>query len=194
MDFSKKIYNLQSLKNTLSASTRVGLFGGSFNPAHIGHLEISKYALSKLNLDYVIWLVAEQNPLKAKYKTSFQDRCELAAKFIDDQRILVSNIEKEIASMNSFFTINFFCRLFPKTSFTWMMGADCLQEFHLWEGYNHFTDLVDLAIFDRPGYSNHMESGENIKELLKNSSHRVIFCKDKMIDISSTEIRRKLGD
>lgn len=194
MDFSKKLYNLQSLKDTLSSSTRVGLFGGSFNPAHIGHIEISKYALSALDLDYVIWLVAEQNPLKEKYNASFQERCAQAQSLVDDDRILVSNLEKEISSTNSFCTINFFCNKFPKIDFTWMMGADCLQEFHLWEEYNHFTDLVDLAIFDRPGYSNYMESGDNIKELLKNPSHRVIFCKDKMIDISSTEIRRKLGD
>lgn len=194
MDFSKKIYNLQSLKDILSSGDRVGLFGGSFNPAHMGHLAISKYAMRALKLDYVIWLVAEQNPLKEKYKTNFQTRCIEAAKFVDDDRILVSNVEAEIGSANSFFTINFFCTSFPKITFTWMMGADCLKDFHLWEEYNHFTDLVDLAIFDRPGYSSYMESGDNIKELLKNPSYRVIFCKDKMIDISSTEIRRKLGD
>lgn len=194
MESSKKIYNLQSLKDTLSHSIRVGLFGGSFNPAHVGHLEISKYGLSVLNLDYVIWLVAEQNPLKVKYNTSFEDRCIHASEFIDDNKILVSNVESEIKSQNSFSTIEFFCDSFPSIRFTWMMGADCLKDFHLWENYNHFTDLVDLAIFDRPGYSVYMEDGDNIKELLKNPSHRVIFCKDKMIDVSSTEIRRKLGD
>ncbi len=192
MDSNNKIYNLQSLKNILKNKLRVGLFGGSFNPAHIGHLEISKYALSKLNLDYVIWLVAVQNPLKEKYKTSFSTRCIDAAKFTNHDRILVSDIEYEINSPNSFFTIDFFCRTFKDIEFTWMMGADCLESFYLWENYSKFTQLVDIAIFDRPGYSKFIESSNDTKELLKNSVHRILFCREKMIDISSTEIRETL--
>lgn len=185
---------MQSLKKILAGSKRVGLFGGSFNPAHIGHLEISKYALTFLNLDYIIWLVTPQNPLKPPYKTNYQDRCNQSLSIIDQPNLLISNIEQEIHSKHSYDTIDFFYKTFSSIDFTWIMGVDCLKEFHLWEHHNEFTNLVDIAIFDRPGYSSYMESTVAGKELLKNAKKRVIFCQDKMIDISSSAIRAKSHD
>lgn len=194
MNSNNKIYNLQSLKEILANAKKVGLFGGSFYPAHIGHLEISKYAIDFLELDYVIWLVSPQNPLKPKYKTNLQDRCLYAESIVDSPKIIVSDVEKEIKSKYTFDTIEFFCNTFPKISFTWMMGVDCLETFHLWEQYENFTNFVDIAIFDRPGYTNLMESSLAGKELLKNMNNRVIFCHNKKIDISSSAIRAKTND
>lgn len=194
MDSNKKIHNLQSLKKILHGAKKVGLFGGSFNPAHIGHLEISKYALNFLKLDYIIWLVTPQNPSKPPYETSLQDRCNYALAIIDQPKILVSDIEQEIHAKYSYDTIDFFCKTFATINFTWIMGVDCLKEFHLWEHYNKFTQLVNIAIFDRPGYPDYMTSTIAGNELLKNSPNRVIFCQDKMIDISSSAIRAKSHD
>ena len=191
MDSNKKIYNLQSLKQILAGAKKVGLFGGSFYPAHIGHLEMSRYALDALELDYVIWIVSPQNPIKPPYKTSLEDRSLYAASIIDSPKILVSNIEQEIKSKYTYDTIEFFCRSFPKIAFTWMMGIDCLKTFHLWEHYQDFTNLIDIAILERPGYENYLESTLYGKELLKNMNNRVIFCHNKMIDISSSAIRAK---
>lgn len=194
MESNKKIHNLQSLKKTLQNSNKVGLFGGSFYPAHVGHLEISKYALSFLDLDYILWIVAEQNPLKPPYKMDLASRCDYALRLNDEPKILITDIEKEINSKYSYETIKFFYYTFPKTKFTWIMGVDCLKEFHLWQHYKEFSDLVDIAIFDRPGYQSYMESTIAGKELLKSSKNRVIFCQDKMIDISSSAIRAKSYD
>jgi nicotinate-nucleotide adenylyltransferase len=172
---------------------RVGLLGGSFNPAHIGHLEISKYALRELNIDYVLWLVTSQNPLKPPYKMSLVERANYALQIADDPRILISRLEEEIKGTCTYDTLLYLRKNFPKTNFTWLMGADCLAQFHLWEHFDQFTKIVNIAIFNRKGASEYLEStvaGKMLqKESLKNNQFRVIFCHNELVDISSTEIR-----
>lgn len=195
MHSNNKIYDLQSLKDLLACSGRnIGLFGGSFNPAHNGHIAMSEYGMLSLHLDYVIWLVSPQNPFKPKYKKSLEERSNYAASIIEDDKILVSTMEVEIDSKYTFQTIEFFCSNFKHHNFTWMMGADCLESFHLWENYDKFMELVDIAIFDRPGYSYYQKNTVCIKELMKNHKHRIIFCKNELVNISSTEIRAKYND
>ncbi|MES2214441.1 MAG: hypothetical protein V4485_00265 [Pseudomonadota bacterium] len=190
-----KIYLLQDLKRVLlnnpgaaNEIKKIGLFGGSFNPAHIGHLEISKYAIDELGMDYAIWLVAEQNPLKPPYEHDLQSRAAFASKLAEHNRILVSIMESEIKSKCTYDTLLFFIQNFPKLDFTWLMGADCLFNFHLWENFDKFTDIVDIAIFNR---SNSEDPKKTIagKELLKKRKHHVVFCNNEQIDISSTSIR-----
>lgn len=154
---------------------------------------MSKYALDKLGLDLVIWLVVPQNPLKSSYKTSLQERARYAAEVAKDERILVSTLEEDIKSQNTYNTLVYLRKTFPSTEFTWLMGADCLARFHEWENFDKFTNLVNIAIFNRKGSEDYQTStiaGRVLqKESLKNNQFHVLFCDNKLVDISSTEIR-----
>jgi nicotinate-nucleotide adenylyltransferase len=189
MNYSSAALDLQLLNYK-----RVGLLGGSFNSAHVGHLEMSKYALRELKLDYVIWLVASQNPLKAPYKMSLEERATYAKQVATDPRIIVPSLEEDIKSPYTYDTLLYLRKTFPTTHFTWLMGADCLEQFHLWEHFDEFTKIVDVAIFNRKGADNYINStigGRALqKESLKNNQFRVILCNNDLVDISSTEIRK----
>lgn len=198
MHFTRKIYNLQDLKNTLhnnSSNTikNIGLLGGSFNPAHIGHLKISQYALSELGMDYIIWLIAEQNPLKPPYKWTLQERAEFANHAANHPQILVSTAEIDIGSKCTYDTLLFLVHSFPNINFVWLMGVDCIAQFHLWENFDKFTEIVEIAIFDRTCDVDVKNSIAG-KELLKKRKHRVVFCTNKKINISSTAIRTAKHD
>lgn len=184
-----KIYNLQDLRATLSKGYhKIGLLGGSFNPAHTGHLEISKYAINELGLDCVIWLVAEQNPLKPGYEQTLQERASFANQVANHSKIIVSTMETEIHSKCTYDTLMFFVQNLPNLEFTWLMGADCIAQFHLWENFDKFADIMNMAIFARTGYENTTDSIA-WKELLKKHKYSIIFCTNTKIDISSTKIR-----
>ncbi len=185
--------NQKALDLQLLNRKKVGLLGGSFNPAHTGHLEMSKYAIDKLGLDHVIWLVTPQNPLKPPYAKTLEERAEYAAEVANKAPIIVSIIEKDIKSTCTYDTLLYFRKSFPETEFTWLMGGDCLGQLHLWEHFDEFTNLMNIAIFNRTSTSGYVEStigGKFLKkESLKNNQFRVIFCDNKLVDISSTEIR-----
>ena len=152
MKNTPNLYNLQALKQMQLDGKKIGLLGGSFNPPHAGHLAISQRAL-ELGLDYVLWLVVPQNPLKPPYESSLEKRAELASILASKEpHIVISTLEEEIKTTNSYDTIRYLTSHFPKTYFIWIMGVDCLKEFHLWENYDKFPELVDIMIFNRKGY------------------------------------------
>lgn len=192
MNYNPKKLNLQLLNNK-----NIGLLGGSFNPAHTGHLEMSKYALHKLSLDLIIWLVVPQNPLKPPYEMSLEERASYAAKVADHERIVVSTLEDEIKSRNTYDTLVYLRKTYHDTKFTWLMGADCLERFHEWENFDKFTNLVNVAIFNRKGCAKYLTStvaGRSLKkESLKNNQFHVLFCDNELVDISSTEIRASIN-
>lgn len=188
MNYNHKQLNLQLLNDK-----RVGLLGGSFNPAHAGHLAMSEYSIDNLNLDLVIWLVVPQNPLKPSYAKSLEERELYANVIANHEKILVSTLEEEIKSKNTYDTLVYLHNACPNTQFTWLMGADCLAKFHEWENYDKFTKLVNIAIFNRRGSEEYKATtiAERMlqKESLKNNGSRVFFCDNELVDISSTEIR-----
>ncbi len=112
---------------------RVGLLGGSFNPAHAGHRHISLEALKRLDLDEVWWLVAPQNPLKpARGMAPFKTRLGAAAKLADDRRIKVLDLEAQLGTHYTVDTLAALQRRFPRTRFVWLMGADNLAQIRHW--------------------------------------------------------------
>lgn len=118
---------------------RVGLLGGSFNPPHEGHVHISQAALKGLYLDAVWWLVTPQNPLKSEKPLSLEDRIALSETLIDDPRIIVSDLERQIGTNITYRTIKNIKRHFPKTDFVWISGMDNARSLHTW---NHWKDLL----------------------------------------------------
>ena len=129
--------------------------GGSFNPAHGGHLHISRLALSRLGLDEVWWLVSPQNPLKpASGMALFAARLRQAETFAaDDPRIRVSDIEARLGIAYTADTVLALRRRFPRTRFVWLMGGDNLVQFPYWRRWQAIFRAVPIAVFARPGSS-----------------------------------------
>lgn len=137
----------------VAAGLRIGLLGGSFNPAHEGHLHISDTAMKKLGLDYVWWLVSPQNPLKPTVGMAplAQRLAFAAAKFENHRRIFVVDIERELRTHYTIDTITKLQRRFPHVQFIWLMGSDSLVSFRRWRRWQDILKRVPVAVVTRPG-------------------------------------------
>ena len=136
------------------APRRVGILGGSFNPAHAGHLEISRTALRRLGLDQVWWLVSPQNPLKPiKGMAPLEERLRSARTLAKDPRIRVTSLEHELRTQYTADTLAALRRRFPHTQFVWLMGADNLADISRWERWTQIFEAMPVAVLARPSYS-----------------------------------------
>jgi nicotinate-nucleotide adenylyltransferase len=132
---------------------RIGLLGGSFNPAHAAHREISLTALKRLRLDQVWWLVTPGNPLKdAADLPSLKKRVAAATEVAKHPRIEVTGFAGERASAYTIDLLTELKRRFPAVNFVWLMGADNLADFHRWRAWQEIFALMPIAVFDRPGF------------------------------------------
>jgi nicotinate-nucleotide adenylyltransferase len=131
---------------------RIGLMGGSFNPAHEGHLLASRLALRRLKLDRLWWLVTPGNPLKPIDGLQPLAARILAARAIArDPRIALTGFEAEIGAHYTYDSIVWLLRRAPTVRFVWIMGADNLLQFHLWRRWREMAQLLPIAVVDRPG-------------------------------------------
>ncbi|MDP9127816.1 MAG: nicotinate-nucleotide adenylyltransferase [Pseudomonadota bacterium] len=136
------------------AGRRIGLLGGSFNPAHDGHRFISLYAIKQLRLDQVWWLVSPQNPLKsAKGMASLKSRCAMAATIARHPKIVVTALEAELRTRYTADTLRVLRQRFPRTRFVWLMGADNLQQITAWNRWTEIFRLMPIAVLRRPTYA-----------------------------------------
>jgi nicotinate (nicotinamide) nucleotide adenylyltransferase/ribosome silencing factor RsfS/YbeB/iojap len=137
-------------------SRRIGLLGGSFNPAHRGHLHLSLTALKRLDLDEVWWLVSPQNPLKpVAGMAPFAERLDQARQVASGhRRIRVTDIENRLGgSRYTVDTLKALRRRFPRLCFVWLMGGDNLIQIRHWERWTEIFRMVPIAVFDRPSYA-----------------------------------------
>jgi nicotinate-nucleotide adenylyltransferase len=133
---------------------RVGLLGGSFNPAHEGHCHISRAALAALRLDEVWWLVAPQNPLKPiQGMAPFATRLAQAERSCGHPLIRVTGIEAHLGTRYTADSLQALQRRFPKLVFVWLMGADNLQQLPRWRKWTRLFATVPVAVLARPTYS-----------------------------------------
>jgi nicotinate-nucleotide adenylyltransferase len=133
---------------------RVGLLGGSFNPAHAGHRHISVSALRRLALDEVWWLVSPQNPLKpVKGMAPLAKRLAGGRKAARHPRIRVTAIEAALGTRYTADTLDALVGRFPYTRFVWLMGADNLVQLPRWHRWRSIFETVPIAVFDRSPYS-----------------------------------------
>ena len=140
---------------------RIGLLGGSFNPAHAGHREISLAALSRLGLDSVWWLVTPGNPLKdPDAYAPFEERTARARKVAGHPHIVISDFERRKGLQYTVDTLERLTLLHPDTQFVWLMGADSLVAFHHWKDWRRIAELVPIAVFNRPGYADNALKSE----------------------------------
>lgn len=149
-------------------ASRIGLLGGSFNPAHDGHREISLEALKLFGLDAVWWLVTPGNPLKKGVDydyAPYELRLAEARRVADHPRIVVSNFEGRKNLQYTVDTIEALVDLWPQMRFIWLMGADSLEGFHRWRNWRRIASLVPIAVFNRPGHETAALASETAKEL-----------------------------
>lgn len=133
---------------------RIGLLGGSFNPAHRGHRHISLAAIDALGLDELWWLVSPGNPLKADAEdmAPFEARLASAEAMARGSPIRVSAIEQELGTRYTIDTVRALRRLHPQDRFIWLLGSDTLPDFHKWRDYRDLTRILPIAVMPRPGY------------------------------------------
>jgi nicotinate-nucleotide adenylyltransferase len=133
---------------------RIGLFGGSFNPAHIGHYKVALFALQRLQLDWVWWLVTPQNPLKGTSETAaYAKRLAFTRKIARHPKFIVTDIENQMHAKYTAETVAQLKALAPKANFIWIMGADSLANLHRWHHWMDIVNDVPFAVLARPGYS-----------------------------------------
>ena len=133
---------------------RIGLLGGSFNPPHVAHRAISLFAIKRLQLDRVWWLVTPGNPLKDQDGLrDLNERTAAARKMANDPRIDVSCLESVIGTRYTVDTISYLRRRASGLRFVWIMGADNLAQFHRWQNWRRIASEVPMAVIDRPPQS-----------------------------------------
>jgi nicotinate-nucleotide adenylyltransferase len=133
---------------------RIGLLGGSFNPAHRGHRRISLDAMRALGLDEVWWLVSPGNPLKAATRdmAPYEARLASAERVARRSRIRASDFERSEGTRFTIDTLTKLKRRFPQHRFIWLMGSDALPNFHFWKDWRGIARSVPIAVILRPGY------------------------------------------
>jgi len=171
----------------VNKTKKVGIFGGSFDPPHRAHLEISKLAIKKLSLDLVYWCVTKKNPLKKKTFFLLSERIKQSRMMTNKiKKIKVKFFEDKIKSPS---TINLIKYLKLKNStniFFLIIGSDNLIKFHKWKNWKLLTKLIEIVVFSRKDYDKKAKKSVMMKQVKK-----ITFIKNKPINISSTQIRKK---
>ena len=185
---------------------RIGLFGGSFNPVHEGHLHVARLARVKFDLDFIWWLVTPQNPLKdSKITRPYDERFTQVDAYLQGfSRQMPTHLEKELGSTYSYETISGLKNAFPQTDFLWICGMDNAYIFHQWDNWQEIIKMMPIAFIARPPARDLVKSCplrmvETIPHKYETLGAKTDLKKpsiywltgNKMLDISSTEIRNK---
>ena len=128
---------------------RVGLFGGTFDPAHAGHAHVAETALKRLHLDQVWWLATPQNPLKPKSSPLIQ-RLRSARAAARGRKMVITDLETRLGCRYTYQTLRALKRLYPGVHFTFVMGADNLETFRAWRNWREVAAAFPLAVVSRP--------------------------------------------
>jgi nicotinate-nucleotide adenylyltransferase len=129
---------------------KVGLLGGSFDPAHLGHAHVAETARARLGLDGVWWLVSPQNPLKPA-STPLRGRLASAQSVATGPGMIVTDVETKLQTHFTIDTLKALKKRFPGVLFVWLMGADNLAGFEQWRGWQDIARLIPICVVSRPG-------------------------------------------
>jgi len=173
----------------IRSNNKIGIFGGSFDPPHRGHLEISKIAIKKLTLTKLYWCVTKKNPFKTKTLFSLSDRIKQSKDITKKiKKIEIKSFDKKIKSTNTIDLIKYLKKTNKKNSFFLIIGSDNLINFHKWKEWKLLGELTKIVVFSRKNYDIKAKKSVIVKKLKK-----IIFIKNKQINISSTIIRKNLS-
>ena len=189
-----------------TSGQKIGLLGGSFDPAHEGHVHITREALKRFGLDQVWWLVSPGNPLKEQGPAPLDRRMERAQQVMQHPRVQVTDIEAALGTRYTAQTLAKLRQSYPMVRFVWLMGADNLAQFHLWQDWQQIAQTVPMGILARPGqrisarmsraaalYAPYRIPGRHSQLLARADAPAWCFVNVPMHDASSTAIRARGG-
>ena len=169
-------------------NTKIGILGGTFDPAHKGHLVISRIAKKKIKLDYIIWSITRKNPFKKQPKINIEERIKISKKITKKYRFIkIEFLEHKINSKKTIDSIRFLKKINTTLNIFFIMGADNLIKFHKWDQWKEIVKLAKILVFDRQGYKSRSLVSIAAKKIPRN---RWKFIKFKKINISSSQIRK----
>ncbi len=184
----------------------IGLFGGSFDPPHPGHVHVTLEAMKAFGLDRVWWLVSPGNPLKQHGPAPILRRMEAAQALMHHPRVAVTDIETQTGTRATADTLARLRLLYPGVRFVWLMGADNLARFHLWKDWRWIMGNVPVGVVARPGdrisarmsraarvYARYRIDGTARHMLGRADAPAWCFVNVPMVDVSSTQIRSRGG-
>ena len=172
-----------------ASNKTIGLVGGTFDPAHKGHLAITKIAIKKLKLSRVLWVITKKNPFKDNPYFSLYQRLKKAKELTKGiKKIQVIHLDKRVNSSRSINIINYLVNRKKLKNIYFIIGADNLIYFHKWKDWKKIVKLTKLIVFSRKGYDR-KGSKSTVTKYYKN---KITFIKNRHIVISSTKLRKKL--
>ena len=176
------------LENKLiSEKKKIGILGGTFDPAHKGHLEISKQAKKRFGLKNIVWAITKQNPFKDESKSNLKTRMQFAKRIIGkNDFIKVKFYEEKIGSNKTINLIKYLSKE-KQNEIYFIMGADNLINFHKWYKWKSIIKRCNILVFDRQGYK-----AKSLKSVTFNgtSSKYLTFVKFNKVNISSSQLRK----
>ena len=167
---------------------KIGILGGTFDPAHKGHLKISQEAIKKYKLNNVIWTITNKNPFKKKSKINLPNRIKLAKKIIGLNKLIkIKFLEKKIKSNKTIDLINYFKLKNKSFDIYFIMGADNLINFHRWFEWKKISSKCNILVFDRNSYKS-----KSLKSIAykKYNKKRLKYITFKKVNISSSKLRK----
>ena len=172
---------------TLNRKT-IGIFGGSFDPPHKGHVEISKISLKKIKLKKIYWIITKKNPFKKKPFFSLKQRISRSKKAIKRyKKIKILYLDDKIRSSHTIDVINYFRKIKKQKNLCLILGSDNLLNFHKWKSWKKIVKLTKLVVFSRKGYDKKSKESIVVKYLNKKN---IIYINNKLINISSSSIKK----
>ena len=172
---------------TLNRKT-IGIFGGSFDPPHKGHVEISKISIKKIKLKKIYWIITKKNPFKKKPFFSLKQRISRSKKAIKGyKKIKVLYLDDKIKSSHTINVINYFRKIKKQKDLCLILGSDNLLNFHKWKSWKKIVKLTKLIVFSRKGYDKKSKESIVVKYLNKKN---IIYINNKLINISSSGIKK----
>ena len=165
----------------------IGILGGSFDPAHKGHLAISKEASKRFNLKKIIWAITKKNPLKAVSKTPISKRIKDCKKIIGLNSFIKVKFYEDIINSNKTIDLINYLKKNKNLEIFFLMGADNLINFHKWHKSKSITEKCNIIVFDRHGYKKNSLKSKTFKKL---NNKTLTFVKFKKVNISSSQLRK----
>ena len=167
---------------------KIGILGGTFDPAHLGHIAISKEAKKKFNLKSVIWAITNKNPFKKKSKNLLNDRIIFAKKISSkDKFIKIKYFENLTKSNKTFDLISYYLNRNKNIKLYFLMGADCLINFHKWYKWRQIIAKCEIIVFDRFRYKSKSQKSITFRKYNKKGLKFINF---KRVNISSSKLRK----
>ena len=166
---------------------KIGILGGSFDPAHKGHLAISKEASKRLKLKKIIWAITKKNPFKKRTHTTLSARIKLCKKIIGKNNFIKVKFYEDIIKSNKTIDLINYLTKNKKNEIHFLMGADNLINFHKWDKWKLISKKCNIVVFDRHGYKKKSLNSMTFKRLNKKKLKFIEFDK---VNISSSQLRK----